>query len=492
MQKEQIIFFNFIISICFSSIFFIHLIENNRIYGQTAENEVIENTLNTVERVIQGNYLNKSLSNDTNSTSLVDSNTIEQKSPISPTTLEEQLELTIEHLKNHPSQSIDFEFTDNYNKSIPFFESYAFSPNTEENIKKLNSSLKQYENEIIGIKLKYPSNWYLENNGYIDPTCMQEICKIVLYPIEHSHDNFEINDDNNSRLVGFIISSGSTNSPNFKEECKCNSFLEFVRSTYVKLFRDIENLSFVNDNQTTIAENISAWQLEFDIKNIDSDWNMQKQGKMWTIWTMNDDAFYHVGYVADKESYSKYLPDAKQVVKSIEFIPIEEGFKKPRHPSFMENLDIEEKQESVENVDEQKETRNNKTMSNQDNKELTAALPSLLEEKEFQLAKEKLKDQTDKRVKDIVITSNTSYTDSIGDMHIVGEVKNNLPNLAESVKIIATLYDSKGNVIGMDYTYTEPSDLESNEKAPFELTLSNSTLPIERISNYNLKVTWRK
>jgi hypothetical protein len=57
------------------------------------------------------------------------------------------------------------------------------------------------------------------------------------------------------------------------------------------------------------------------------------------------------------------------------------------------------------------------------------------------------------------ILSQSTYTDNIGAVHIVGEVINESPVTAKFVKIIVTFYDAYNQVVGTDNTYTEPSDL---------------------------------
>ena len=69
---------------------------------------------------------------------------------------------------------------------------------------------------------------------------------------------------------------------------------------------------------------------------------------------------------------------------------------------------------------------------------------------------------------DIVISSDNSFVNEIGNLHVVGEVENNSPNTAQFVKIIGTFYDSGQNVVATGSTFTDPTDLASGEKAPFE------------------------
>ena len=86
----------------------------------------------------------------------------------------------------------------------------------------------------------------------------------------------------------------------------------------------------------------------------------------------------------------------------------------------------------------------------------------------------------------ISVLSSSSFTDDIGYYHIVGEVKNNSP--AESmnyVKIVATLYDKTGKVVGTDFTYTNVDVLRPAEKSSFEIIL-NDAAQSQRVSSYKL------
>jgi len=71
------------------------------------------------------------------------------------------------------------------------------------------------------------------------------------------------------------------------------------------------------------------------------------------------------------------------------------------------------------------------------------------------------------------ILSNSSYIDNFGFMHVVGEVKNIGSIKTTYVKIIATFYDSSGNVVDCDFTFSDPDELDPGQIAPFDITLTN-------------------
>lgn len=84
-----------------------------------------------------------------------------------------------------------------------------------------------------------------------------------------------------------------------------------------------------------------------------------------------------------------------------------------------------------------------------------------------------------------------THINSAGNMHIIGEVVNNASNSAEYVKIIGTFYDNNNKIVGISFTFTEPSDLGPYEKAPFDLILQDTTIPIQQIERYSLKISNR-
>jgi hypothetical protein len=89
------------------------------------------------------------------------------------------------------------------------------------------------------------------------------------------------------------------------------------------------------------------------------------------------------------------------------------------------------------------------------------------------------------------ILSHNSFSDSLGYLHVVGEIKNNYPSTATFVTIIGTFYDINNRVVGTQFTYANPSDIGSGEKAPFELILSSAIVHISQIDHYNLQTTYQ-
>jgi hypothetical protein len=67
--------------------------------------------------------------------------------------------------------------------------------------------------------------------------------------------------------------------------------------------------------------------------------------------------------------------------------------------------------------------------------------------------------------------SHTSYTDTGGYFHIVGEVRNDTKHTAASVKVTAMFYDACNRSIGTASAYAMLDLLVPGQKAPFEINV---------------------
>lgn len=68
---------------------------------------------------------------------------------------------------------------------------------------------------------------------------------------------------------------------------------------------------------------------------------------------------------------------------------------------------------------------------------------------------------------DLIINSHNHYEDG-GWLHVRGEVQNTGDTPAEFVKIVVTLYDAAGNVVGTDFAYTDIDTIPPGGTSPFE------------------------
>lgn len=73
----------------------------------------------------------------------------------------------------------------------------------------------------------------------------------------------------------------------------------------------------------------------------------------------------------------------------------------------------------------------------------------------------------------LMIVSNTSSLDSNG-FHVSGTIRNIGTQNTTFVQVIATFYDKTGHAIAVVATYSDPSSLDVNQTAPFNMLLNSS------------------
>jgi hypothetical protein len=88
------------------------------------------------------------------------------------------------------------------------------------------------------------------------------------------------------------------------------------------------------------------------------------------------------------------------------------------------------------------------------------------------------------------ILSHSTYVDSTGNLHIVGEVINESFQSLRFVQIIATFYDSNNSVIGTDFTFTSPSTIPPGQRAPFDIIVSDGSIPTSLLAYYTLSMDY--
>lgn len=90
----------------------------------------------------------------------------------------------------------------------------------------------------------------------------------------------------------------------------------------------------------------------------------------------------------------------------------------------------------------------------------------------------------------IKFTSTNGYVDSIGTMHLVGELFNRGQELAKFVEVIASLYNPSGQIAGTNSAYTNPSTITPGMSAPFEIMIFKDTFSNNVVSSAKLHVAW--
>lgn len=71
-----------------------------------------------------------------------------------------------------------------------------------------------------------------------------------------------------------------------------------------------------------------------------------------------------------------------------------------------------------------------------------------------------------------IIPNHTNYVNSIGSLHIVGEIWNNTSNHLRYVKVTVNIFNSNDQLVGTDYTYTYLDSLPAGKKTCFDLFLT--------------------
>jgi len=83
------------------------------------------------------------------------------------------------------------------------------------------------------------------------------------------------------------------------------------------------------------------------------------------------------------------------------------------------------------------------------------------------------------------ILSHNKYLDSIGWLHIVGEIKNIESGKATFVKVAATCFDSAGKVVAVGFAFSDPEELDPGQTAPFEVLIEADRAP--KVKTYELQ-----
>jgi len=91
-----------------------------------------------------------------------------------------------------------------------------------------------------------------------------------------------------------------------------------------------------------------------------------------------------------------------------------------------------------------------------------------------------------------VVSHSTKRDRLLGDLYYdsIGEIENRGEEDVSFVKIIATFYDKDDIVIGTDYTYTDPSDLRPGQKAPYDISISDSDVDVNEIARASYTLEW--
>jgi hypothetical protein len=300
----------------------------------------------------------------------------------------------------------------------------TFAGNSVDSNAQSQPALIKYENPAIGIRFEYP-DYMLPPVESCESKLQTGVCILTLVP-------------KNKLFGGGFIDVG-VDDPNYPRNfntkspgpCPCSNLMNYVRWDYGK--GDEEEI-FLNDNQTLINKNHTAWQMETTEDTEEKSWQKLR------VWAVNENVGYNFYYIASKDAFGSNLPVFRQLLDSVTFMPPTPE----KRPSFLNSSDISNLQES----------------------------PT-------------------QQAGPVRILSSNQFIDRIGYSHVVGEVENNTPASIEFVKVTGTFYDSNNQVVATDFTYTNPSDIALGQKAPFELILTSASIPVAQIDHYNLQVSYK-
>jgi hypothetical protein len=82
-------------------------------------------------------------------------------------------------------------------------------------------------------------------------------------------------------------------------------------------------------------------------------------------------------------------------------------------------------------------------------------------------------DPTDGPPVNLKVLNVADSKNSLGWLEVVGQVENQGASTSTFTKVIGTFYGANDKVIYADFTYTSPSDIESQSKQSFKITIAD-------------------
>jgi hypothetical protein len=89
------------------------------------------------------------------------------------------------------------------------------------------------------------------------------------------------------------------------------------------------------------------------------------------------------------------------------------------------------------------------------------------------------------------VQNDTSYVDSLGYLHVFGEVLNTGDAWLSFVKITGTLRDSNGQIVDVTFTYAYADYLPPAQRAPFNLIETDSSKSA-KVTSYTLALSFQQ
>lgn len=163
--------------------------------------------------------------------------------------------------------------------------------------------IQTYQSSKLGISFQYPSEWQEPSEDF--ENCEKENNCSVFF------SKLDILPGANPNIYIFSIGAFDLDKPVLSyEPCNCDTLKEYVIWDYNTIWK---NKIFINDNQTKIGNNHSAWQMETV--------NADEKGKVLTVWTINDNVGYKFLYsVQDDTTFDRYLDSFRKMLKGFRVI----------------------------------------------------------------------------------------------------------------------------------------------------------------------------
>jgi len=86
-------------------------------------------------------------------------------------------------------------------------------------------------------------------------------------------------------------------------------------------------------------------------------------------------------------------------------------------------------------------------------------------------------DRTTPKLPQLQLNFGNARADSPDNFSVQGQVTNQGNQPANLVKVSASFYDANNQLVGVENAYTQPSNLQPGESAPFEIAVSRPSLP---------------
>jgi hypothetical protein len=87
-----------------------------------------------------------------------------------------------------------------------------------------------------------------------------------------------------------------------------------------------------------------------------------------------------------------------------------------------------------------------------------------------------------------ILLESQEYEKGMFGDEIIGELTNNGTDTADFVQVTATFHNAAGNIVGTDFTYTDPSSIQPGDTVPFTLLVSEES--VDDATTYSLRVSY--